>query len=67
MNRPKLIPINPQRREFAKAALQGLLAGGADKTNNLRYIVQRSLSYAAVMIEELEKAEDDELEEHKKS
>lgn len=67
MNQPRLIPTNSRREDFAKAALQGLLAGGADKTNNIKYIVQRSIGYADVMIEELEKAAENELEKHQKS
>lgn len=55
------------RTEFAKAALQGLLASGADKKGQMKKICVRALNYADIMVEELEKAERRELEKHKES
>lgn len=52
------------RFELAKAALQGMLSGGADKANSMRYLVLRSIGYANMMIEELKNASDDELEKY---
>lgn len=55
------------RFELAKAALQGMLSCGADKTSSMRYLILRSISYADMMIGELKNTSDDELEKYQTS
>lgn len=45
--------ISSPRMEIATAVLQGIMAGGADKSNSITYLVQRSISYADEMLKQL--------------
>lgn len=48
---PTFIPS--PRMTIATAILQGMMAGGADKSNSIPYIVKRSIAYADEMLEQL--------------
>ena len=58
---PEYIPY--PRLTVATAVLQGLLAGGMDKSNSIQYLCRRALSYADTLLEEIEGGTD-ELEKH---
>lgn len=47
---PAYIPS--PRMTIATAVLQGMLAGGADKSNSISYLVERSIAYADEMLKQ---------------
>lgn len=48
---PTFIPS--PRMTIATAVLQGMMAGGADKSNSISYLVERSIAYADEMLKQL--------------
>lgn len=48
---PIFIPSS--RMTIATAVLQGMMAGGADKSNSIDFLVDRSIAYADKMLEKL--------------
>lgn len=48
---PTFIPS--LRMTIATAVLQGMMAGGADKSNSIDFLVDRSIAYADKMLEKL--------------
>lgn len=48
---PTFIPS--PRMTIATAVLQGMMAGGADKSNSIDFLVERSIAYADKMLEKL--------------